>query len=104
MFHIAHIYNYSMMCLEKIADSLGMRIERLQPDASIKTATSDMPELWFKMQKTQSPSAVRTEKTEYLKYFKTIEQNFLSGTNLLAPRPSGNKLKSLIKRILRWKK
>ena len=32
MFHIAHIYNYSMFCLENMAEKLGMQIQRLEPD------------------------------------------------------------------------
>jgi len=105
MFHIAHIYNYSMSCLENMAEKLGMEIQRLAPDPSIRTATSDMPELWFRMQANKlSHSRARSEKSDYLKYFKTVEQNFLNGTNLLAAKPTGGKIKTLIKKIIKWKK
>jgi 2-polyprenyl-3-methyl-5-hydroxy-6-metoxy-1,4-benzoquinol methylase len=105
MFHIAHIYNYSMSCLETMAKKLGMEIQRLAPDPSIRTATSDMPELWFRMQTNENRhSQARSEKRDYLKYFKTVEQNFLNGTNLLAAKPTGGRIKTLIKKIIKWKK
>jgi 2-polyprenyl-3-methyl-5-hydroxy-6-metoxy-1,4-benzoquinol methylase len=108
MIHIAHIFNYSMRCLESIARQLGMDIERLSPDPKIRTATSDMPELWFKLRpKSDDYSAPlgQDHSTDYFKYLYDIEQNYLNGTNLIkvAP-PSGSKLKALIKKLIKWKK
>lgn len=108
MLHIAHIYNYSMCCLGKISMKLGFHFERLSPDARIRTATSDMPELWFKMIPTASddPTYLTLDhQQDYFNYFLSTEQNFLSGKNLIqVATPPGSQFKELIKKIIKWKK
>jgi 2-polyprenyl-3-methyl-5-hydroxy-6-metoxy-1,4-benzoquinol methylase len=108
MLHIAHIYNYSLLCLESLGARLGMRVERLHPDPIMVTPTSAMPELWFKMTPTISgsvstPSSELTR--ERLTYFKRTEENFLKGKNLLKAKvPLKQQLKNQLKKIIGWKK
>lgn len=110
MLHVAHIYNYSFSCLETIAKSLQVKVERIYPDPMIITPTSSMPELWFKIQKTNvrnSENLVNgnAQKIDYLGYFRTTEENFLNGVNLIPQNTSLIKrVKKKLKQLIHWKR
>jgi 2-polyprenyl-3-methyl-5-hydroxy-6-metoxy-1,4-benzoquinol methylase len=114
MLHIAHVYNYSFECLKEMASKFELEIERIYPNDQIVTATSVMPELWFRLFRRAAHPQV-TEKTtqtfDYLDYFKKTEHNFVNKIDLVKgelpydKKPSTfSLLKRRLKRIIKWRK
>lgn len=106
MLHIAHIYNYSFECLESVAKTLHVNIERLHPDRNMITPTSVMPEIWFRIFKGQATANTGStgKPADYLNYFRNTEENF---KKIVRPKMETSllvKIKEKIKQLLHWKR
>ena len=47
--HLAHKFNFSFEGLRRLSERAGYSVHRLEPDSSLKTFNSDMPELWLEI-------------------------------------------------------
>ena len=113
MLHIAHIYNYSYPCLQHMATTLRVGIERLFPDRNIITPTSVMPEIWFRIfntgeqdvNKTTERQQTTKQTFDYLAYFRDTEGSYLKKPKgIQVKNPIIRKLKNKVKQLINWKK
>jgi SAM-dependent methyltransferase len=80
--HLAHKYNFSFAGLRQLCARAGYSINRLSPDASLRTANSDMPELWIEIapqrETDQQPAVVPAENLgqEMRRYLVNTEQRY----------------------------
>jgi SAM-dependent methyltransferase len=64
--HIAHKYNFSLKCLQSLAERSGYSISVLQPDPKLRTPTSHMSELWVEMKIVADSVFLDIHKSEFI--------------------------------------
>ncbi|HKP47722.1 MAG TPA: class I SAM-dependent methyltransferase [Pyrinomonadaceae bacterium] len=81
--HLAHKFNFSFTGLQRLCERAGYSVNRLSPDAALKTANSDMPELWLEMrvqrdvvQTARSKLAEQSLGEEMRSYLVNTEQHY----------------------------
>lgn len=65
MIHIAHKYNYSFDGINYLANANGFKAERIFPDQSIKTHTSNAGEMWILLKNEKGVSNIGTINEKY---------------------------------------
>ena len=82
-FHVAHKFNYTAECLEIIASQAGLTAAARVPPGHLKTAWSEMPELWMEFRRSgvaSPPPYARTSCGEgVVSYLLETERRFLAG-------------------------
>jgi SAM-dependent methyltransferase len=104
--HVAHKFNYSTTVLEIVAPQTGLAARIRTPPAELKTAWSDMPELWMEFRKSASPTAKRPCSASrvgasVLQYLLDVEQSFLARQDVQA-KPASWKV--ALRNLLPWRR
>jgi hypothetical protein len=82
-FHVAHKFNYTVSCLEVVGHAVGLAAAQATPPPELKTAWSEMPELWmeFRQSAGEPPTArlPRGEGERILNYLLNTERRHAAG-------------------------
>jgi SAM-dependent methyltransferase len=116
-FHVAHKFNYTVPCLEVVGHGVGLKASAATPPPGLKTAWSEMPELWMEFRRPAreltTPQPPRGEGERLLNYLLNTERRHLAGfrvpsaTTVESPtnpsQPSDRaKSRKPVKRLWNW--
>jgi SAM-dependent methyltransferase len=115
-FHVAHKFNYTVSCLEVVGHGAGLKASAATPPPSLKTAWSEMPELWMEFRQPAGeltpPRLARGEGDRVLDYLLNTERRHQAGFRVPAatamenstnPSPTDReKTRKPVKRIWNW--
>ncbi len=81
--HVAHKFNYTVPCLEVVGHAVGLAAAPATPPPELKTAWSEMPELWMEFRAPTggltTPRLPRGEGERILNYLLNTERRHLAG-------------------------
>jgi SAM-dependent methyltransferase len=113
--HVAHKFNYTADGLRRVGAKVGLTAAAVEPPANLKTAWSEMPELWMEFRASEEPISLpetdQSSGTRILQYLHDTEQRFLADefaqlSNVDRPnldqRGKRSRSRNPVKRLLMW--